>query len=142
MEVNVLHIGAVQFEITARGHKIISDQPAESGGFDEGMTPPEFLLASLGSCAAYYAVDYLKRSKLTVEGTKVKVTAEKLKGITPGVPYTGARLGNFVVEVEVPRELTEEQRKGVEDAVHRCLVHNTLLTPPKIELEIKSSVTA
>ena len=142
MEVSVLHLGAVQFEITAREHKVVSDQPTESGGFDEGMTPPEFLLASLGSCAAYYAVDYLKRSNLKVEGTKVKVTAEKNKGIIPGKPYTGARIDNFMIEVEIPRELTPEQRHGVEEAVHRCLVHNTLLNPPKIELKIESTVSA
>jgi putative redox protein len=142
MEVNVLHLGAVQFEITAREHTIISDQPTESGGFNEGMTPPEFLLASLGSCAAYYAVDYLKRNNLAVEKTRVKITAEKCKGIIPGVAYTGARLDNFTIEVDVPRELTDKQRLGLEEAVHRCLVHNTLLTPPKIALEIKSAVTA
>ena len=142
MEVTVQHLGAVQFEITSRNHTIISDQPTDAGGFDEGMTPPEFLLASLGSCAAYYAVDYLKRSNLLLEGTKVTVKAEKIKGVTPGVPYRGARLDNFTIEVQVPRELTEAQHKGVEDAVHRCLVHNTLLTAPKIGIEIKSEVTA
>ncbi len=142
MEVSVLHLGAVQFEITARSHTIVSDQPAENGGYDEGFTPPEFLLASLGSCAAFYAVDYLKRNNLLVDGTKVKVRAEKNKGLIPGKPYNGARLDNFVIEVEVPRELDEKQRKGVEDAVQRCLVKNTLLIPPKIELEVKSRVTA
>ena len=142
MEVTVQHLGAVQFEITARNHKIVSDQPTDAGGFDEGMTPPEFLLASLGSCAAYYAVDFLKRNNLLVEGTRVRVKADKVKGVTPGVPYRGARMDNFVIEVEVPRELTPEQRKGVEDAVHRCLVHNTMLTPPKIEFEIRTAVTA
>jgi putative redox protein len=142
MEVTVQHLGAVQFEITSRNHTIISDQPTDAGGFDEGMTPPEFLLASLGSCAAYYAVDYLKRSNLLVEGTKVTVKAEKIKGVTPGVPYRGARLDNFTIEVQVPRELTEMQHKGVEDAVHRCIVHNTLMTPPKVELEVKVAVSA
>src|SRR4051812_6629135 len=110
MEVTVQHLGAVQFEIKARNHTVISDQPAEAGGFDEGMTPPEFLLASLGSCAAYYAVDYLKRSKLLVDGTKVRVKAEKNNGMIPSKPYTGARLDNFTTEVEIPPELTEKQR--------------------------------
>ena len=68
LEVITNHLGAVQFEITARNHKIYSDQPAEHGGFDEGMTPPELMLASLGACAAYYAVDYFKRSQLPAEG--------------------------------------------------------------------------
>ncbi len=133
MEVLIEHIGAVQFEITARNHTIVSDQPEENGGFDEGMTPPEFLLASLGSCAAFYAVDYLKRHHLLVEGTRVRVTAEKVK--------PPARLDNFRIEVEIPAELPDHHRKGVEDAVHRCLVHNTLLSPPKIELELKTAVT-
>ena len=142
MEVNVLHLGDVQFEIRARNHTVISDQPVEAGGFDEGITPPEFMLASLGSCAAYYAVDFLKRQKLLKEGTRVTVSAEKLKGVTPGVPYRGARLDNFVIEVFAPIELTDEQRHGLEDAVHRCLVHNTLMSPPKVSLSIKNPVLA
>ncbi len=132
MEITVEHLGAVQFEIKARQHTIVSDQPADNNGYDEGMTPPELLLASLGSCAAYYAVDYLKRNKIEREGVKARVTAEKVKG-----PF---RLDNFKIEVEVPGDLEENQLKGLEDAVHRCLIHNTLLSPPKIEVAIQAAV--
>jgi len=44
-----------------------------------GMTPPELLLASLGSCAAYYAAEYLHRHELATEGTRVRLVAEKIK---------------------------------------------------------------
>ncbi len=134
MEVFVEHLGAVQFEIKARHHTIACDQPAENGGFDEGMTPPELLLASLGSCAGFYAAQYLKKHKLAEQGTRVYVTAEKAKN--------PARLSSFNVRVEVPVEISEEHRKGVEEAVHHCLIHNTLLNPPTIALEIKSAVAA
>ena len=134
MEVIVQHLGAVQFEIKARQHTVISDQPAENNGYDEGMTPPELLLASLGSCVAYYAVDYLKRNKLSPEGTTVRVTAEKAKA-----PF---RLDNFKVEVGVSGDLDDTQLKGVEEAAHRCLIHNTLLHPPQIDVEIKAVVAA
>jgi putative redox protein len=131
MEVTVNHIGGVQFEIKARQHTIVSDQPAENGGFDEGMTPPELLLASLGSCAGFYAAAYLKKFKLASEGTRVRVTANKLKD--------PARLGEFVIEIDLPVEVSEEHKQGVERSVHHCLIHNTLLNPPKIELSIKST---
>jgi putative redox protein len=131
LEVSVDHLGSVQFEIKARQHMIVCDQPETGGGFDEGMTPPELMLASLGACAGFYAVDYFKRQKLVVEGTKVRVTAEKAKN--------PSRLDPFRIEVVVPVELTAEQTKGVEEAVHRCLIHNTMLHPPKIELEVQSS---
>jgi len=130
----VQHLGGVQFEIKARKHAVISDQPAENNGYDEGMTPPELLLASLGSCAAYYAVDYLKRNKLLQEGTSVRVTAEKVKA--------PLRLDNFKIEVDLPVELDGDHAKGVEEAVHRCLIHKTLLYSPHIDVEIKAAVTA
>ncbi len=132
MEVIVDHLGSVQFEITARQHKIVSDQPAENGGFDEGMTPPELLLASLASCAGFYAAQYLRKHAPDVkQGTRVRVTAEKAKN--------PARMENFVIEVDVPLDLTDEHKKGIETAVHHCLIHNTLLNPPKISLDIRSA---
>jgi uncharacterized OsmC-like protein len=134
LEVMVEHLGAVQFEVKTRGLSVISDQPADKGGFDEGMTPPELMLASLGSCAGYYAVDYLKRQNIALDGTKVRVTAEKAKN--------PARLDDFKIEVEVPVGLTEEHAKGLEEAVNRCLIHNTLTHPPKIELAVKGAVVA
>lgn len=134
MEVTVEHLGAVQFAIKAREHSIVSDQPAENGGFDEGMTPPELFLSSLGSCAGFYAAQYLKKKGLATEGTLVRVFAEKAKN--------PARLDNFKIEVEVPAAVDEEHRKGVEEAVHHCLIHNTLQHPPTITLDVRSAVMA
>jgi uncharacterized OsmC-like protein len=134
MEVQVEHLGAVQFAIRARQHEIISDQPLESNGYDEGMTPPELLLAALGSCAAYYVVDYLKRSGILREAVKTRVTAEKAKA-----PF---RLDNFHIEVNVPGEVAPEHVKGLEEAVHRCLIHNTLLHPPKIDVAVEVAAPA
>jgi putative redox protein len=135
MDITVEHLGSVQFEIRTRNHSIISDQPVSDGGFDEGMTPPELLLASLGSCAGYYAAQYLRKHKLATEGTLVRVTGEKVKDPV-------ARMTNFVIEVDAPVELSEQQRKGVEEAVEHCLVHNTLLHPPKIALKVSGAITA
>jgi len=129
MEVTVEHLGAVQFEIRTRDHAVVSDQPVENGGFDEGMTPPELLLASLGSCAGYYAAQYLRKNKLATEGTRVRVTCEKVKDPV-------ARMTNFMIEVNAPVELTEAHRLGVEEAVEHCLVHDTLLHQPQITLKV------
>jgi uncharacterized OsmC-like protein len=52
MEVKITHLDQVKFSIQSRSHTILCDQPAENGGEDFGMTPPELLLASSGSCAA------------------------------------------------------------------------------------------
>src|SRR5215472_14341826 len=131
MEVVVEHLGGVQFEVKARAHAIISDQPLENGGFDEGMSPPELLLASLGSCAGFYAAQYLRKHHLGHEGTRVRVFAEKAQ--------TPPRLAAFRIEVDVPFSLSSEHQEGIESAVHQCLIHNTLLYPPQITLKVKSA---
>lgn len=132
MEVTVEHLGGVQFEIKARQHRIACDQPAENGGFDEGMTPPELLLASLGSCAGFYAAQYLKKHRLATEGTIVRVSAEKVTD--------PPRLNDFLIKIEIPLAFAEQHREGIERAVRHCLIHTTLLNPPRISLEVKPSV--
>jgi putative redox protein len=128
MEIKVTHLDHFKFAIHSRSHSIICDQPADNGGEDMGMTPPELLLASLGSCAEFYAVQYLRARNLNEHGVEVTVSAEKLK--------QPARLGNFRIHVTCPIELTEEQTEGLRRSVHHCLIHNTLLSPPEIHIEL------
>ena len=131
IEIRVQHLGNVKFEATTRGHRVICDQPAENGGADSGMTPPEFLLASLGTCAGFYAAQYLKARSLAAEGLEVLVTAEKAK--------QPARLGSFRIEVVAPG-VAPEHEQGILRAVKACLIHNTLLHAPAIETVVRTAV--
>lgn len=126
MQVRVTQTGAVRFAIEARTHSIVSDQPGENGGADCGMTPPELLLASLGSCAAFYAVQYLKSRNLAESGVEVTVTAEKLK--------QPARLGEFRIEVVCPVPLDPDQEQALLRSVHQCLIRNTMASAPEIHI--------
>lgn len=112
---------------------MVSDQPPDNGGADSGMTPPEFLLVSLGTCAGFYAAQYLKLHSLPQEGLEVLVSAEKAKA--------PARLGSFRIEVIVPN-LDPKHEAGVLRSVHACLIHNTLLNAPAIETVVHSPVAA
>ncbi len=133
MQVTIKHLERVKFAIQARSHTILCDQPIENDGDDTGMTPPELMLASLGSCAAFYAVQYLKARNLAETGVEVSVTADKL--------MQPPRLGNFKVNVICPVSLTEGQTEGLTRSVHHCLIHNTLLSPPRILIELTTSET-
>ena len=133
MEVRVEHLGGMQFEIQARHHRIASDQPVSNGGFDEGMTPPELLLASLGSCAGYYAAEYLRKHQLATEGTIVRVSAEKAAN--------PPRLSDFIIQIQLPAEIGDQHTAGIEGAVRHCLIHNTLLNAPRISLQVSQPVS-
>ena len=130
LEVQVKHLGDVQFEVKAREHTIYCDQPEDNGGYNEGMTPPEMLLGSVGACAGHYAVQYLKIRNLPATGFEIRVTAEKATN-----PSRVAEIG---IEVTYPLELSAKDREGVLSAIHKCLIHNTLQHPPKIRVELLS----
>ena len=133
MEVTIQHLGDVKFAAGTRGHRVICDQPAGNGGSDGGMTPPEYLLVSLGTCAGFYAVQYLKARSLPHGDLEVKVSAEKAA--------QPARLGQFRIEVVVPG-LDAQHQAGVLRAVKACLIHNTLIHAPAIETVVTTPVEA
>jgi len=133
MEVEINHLGDVKFEASARGHRVLCDQPLSNGGADEGMTPPEFLLVSLGTCAGFYAAQYLKARSLPAEGLRIKVTADKAT--------QPARLGRFQIEVTA-YGLEPQHQAGILRAVKACLIHNTLLNTPAIDIVLNSPVAA
>lgn len=130
ISVNVRHRGQVRFEVDARGHRVLCDQPTASGGTDTGMTPPEFLLAALGTCAGYYAAEYMKACGLPCEGLAVRVEAEKAAN--------PARLASFHIELTTA-PIEDKHREGVLRAVKKCLIHNTLLNAPDIGIGVNSA---
>jgi len=130
VNVSVKYLDQARFEAEARGHRVICDQPESNKGANSGMTPPEFLLVSLGSCAAYYAVEYLKTRGLPTQGLEVNVEAGKATG--------PARLGEFRVRVRAV-ELDERHRQGILRAIRACVVHNTLCHPPVMEVELEQA---
>ncbi len=133
MEVSAEYLGDSKLEVAARGHRVICDQPLDNGGSDEGMSPPEFLLASLATCAAYYAAEYLKTRKLPAEDLRVRVSAEKAA--------QPARLAAFHIDVTTPG-LDERHQADLLRAVKSCLIHNTLLGAPRIQVVVNTAALA
>jgi putative redox protein len=128
MEAIIRYLGGVRFESESRGHKVLTDQPVENGGEDAGMTPPELLLASLGTCAGFYAAQYLRVHKLPVDGLTVRVQAQK--------DSQPARLGSFHIEIECPAAEAPKHQEGLLRAAKKCLIHNTLTIPPSIDIAV------
>jgi hypothetical protein len=62
---------------------------------------------------------------------EVTLEAEKLP--------SPARLGNLKLVVTAPAPLTAAQLTTLERSVHHCLIHQTLLAPPRIDIAVAAS---
>ncbi len=128
MSVVVRYLGGTRFEVKSRNHSIIVDQPESEGGTDEGMTPVELLGASLSSCMAYYASQFLGRRIKDLEDLEVRCSLQYSED-----PH---RVGSIDLTVYPPRSLTPQEKMGLLRSIEQCTVENTLKRTPEIRITI------
>jgi uncharacterized OsmC-like protein len=133
--VTVCHVDGDAYAITARGHQVLTDQPAVDGGTDAAVTPTELLVASLASCVAFYAGRYLLRHGLDRAG--LAVTAEF--DMAAGRP---ARVGAIRLRITVPGGVPAQRTDALLAVASHCTVHNTLRQQPDVSIELAGAVRA
>jgi putative redox protein len=109
--------GKLKQHVAIREHRLTADEPREHGGEDSGPSPQELLAASLASCTAITMEMYAER-----KGWEVGE-------ITVDVDYEPAQRGSptrFVMHVEMPKELPEDQRDRLMQIAAKCPVHRAL----------------
>jgi len=125
----VAHLSGESYVVTVRGHRIVVDQPEDSGGRDAAPTPVELFVASLATCVAYYAGRYLDRHGYPREG--LGVTVAYAMATEGPARVTGARL-----IVRVPAALPANRRAALHAVVSHCTVHNSLSRPPTVTIDL------
>ncbi len=134
MEITLQHAGGARFAAEARQHKVLLDQPAEDGATDNGMSPAELLLISLGGCIGQHVAQYLQLRGLSADGLLVRVNARPSS--------RPLRLKDFQIEVIVPT-LNERQLRALEKSFPAGLVQNasflkTLSASPRSQRAAKN----
>ena len=127
-QVKVSYLGGESYSVATRGHTLLTDQPAATGGADTAMTPTELLVAALSSCVAFYAGRYLARHGLNREG--LHVTAAFTTATDRPARVAGVRLA-----IQVPG-IPPSRRGALLAVASHCTVHNTLRQPPDIAIEL------
>jgi uncharacterized OsmC-like protein len=105
------------------------DQPAALGGDDGAPTPTELFVASLATCVAFYAGRYLTRHGHPRDGLGVSV-AYRMAADRP------ARVADVRLTVRVPKDLPAARWPALQAVVSHCTVHNSLVTPPAVRIEL------
>ena len=96
----------------------------------KGMTPPDALLASLGSCMGVYIRKYAEGAKFDLGNFKIIVEAD----FDTEKPY---RFQNIKTTISLGGAILDDRRKvALLEFIKNCPVHNTLKTAPNIEVAI------
>ena len=128
MRVTSTFTGGLRFESEIRQHKIVVDNPVESGGEDTGPTPPELLATALGTCVGIYAVNFCKRHDISPAGMTIHTEGEKV--------MDPPRIGSLTVRISLPAGVPEALQGAFIRTVEKCMVHNTLSHNPTISITL------
>jgi len=126
--VRVRHREGDRFDVSIRDHTVTVDQPVGEGGQNLGPSPLELFVASLASCVAHYARRYLALHNLDATGLSVEACYD--------LASRPARVGEISIGVHPPPGLSPAHRDAMLSVARHCTVHNTLLTPPEVTIDV------
>ncbi|MGH2712360.1 MAG: OsmC family protein [Thermoleophilaceae bacterium] len=109
--------GRLEQDVEIRDHHVTADEPRDHGGDDSGPSPQELLAASLASCTAITIEMYAERKGWDLGDMSVDVHYEPAQRGSPT---------RFRMEVELPKELPEDQRERLMQIGAKCPVHRAL----------------
>ncbi len=125
----VTRIGRSRYrtEITAGGHRLVADEPADVGGTDTGPAPYDLLTAGLGACTAITLRMYADRKAWPLEAVTVSLVHRKVDAAACRDCET--RTGTIdrierIIDMTGPLET--DQRQRLMEIAGRCPVHRTL----------------
>jgi uncharacterized OsmC-like protein len=104
------------------------------GGSDRAPTPPEYFVASLGSCVGAFVANYCRQHDMDTTGLAVDVSFEKVENPT--------RLTNIGVTVRLPHASCGKRKDALMRVAEHCPVHETIEMAEVIEFELKEGVEA
>ena len=123
-KVEINNKGGMLFDVKANDYQFVIDAKGK------GLTPPDALLAALGSCIGVYIRKYAEGAKLDIGPFKVTVESE----FDAGKPV---RFKDIKVTVNLKDAGLDERRKNAMlDFVKNCPVHNTLKGGPRVDIAI------
>jgi uncharacterized OsmC-like protein len=139
--VEVCQGGAFKTECTGGKHTVVVDQPMAAGGTDEGPTPLDYQLISLGGCIAAIGRIIVNQRHLLVRGIRVSVEGEldtdRLlgKAAQDRVGFSSIRAA-----VEIDADLSrEEKARLLQEIDDRCPISDNLKNPTPVVIVLAAS---
>ena len=123
VEISTTYQGQLRCSAThgPSGNTLLTDAPKDNMGKGEAFSPTDLVATALATCVLTTMGIVAQRHNLDITGATAKVTKEM---VTTPI----RRIGRLPVTVKMPKKLSDEDQKRLENAAHTCPVHKSLHT--------------
>jgi putative redox protein len=134
MIMEITNPGGVRIEARYKGHTVVTDQPVKAGGEDSAPAPFDLFLASIGTCAGYYAFQFCQQREIPTDS--LAVTLE------PVHDPERHRVARIRIEVRLPPGFPDKYRPAILRAIDQCAVKRHIVESPEFEVVVEGAAGA
>ena len=134
MEIKVNFLDKLRLEAKFDDFTVIADQPIRYKGDGSAPGPFDYFLASSALCAAYFVKLYCDTRNIPTEN--IRLSQNNI--VDPENRYQQT----FKIQVELPPDISEVDRRGILASIERCTVKKVVQTGPEFVIEEVESLDA
>ncbi|CAM8623027.1 COG1944 Uncharacterized conserved protein [Oxalobacteraceae bacterium] len=127
MEIKVNFLDKLSLEAKFDDFTVISDQPIRYKGDGSAPSPFDYFLVSSALCAAYFVKLYCETRNISTEN--IRLSQNNI--VDPENRYQQI----FKIQVELPPDIPEVDRRGILRSIERCTVKKVVQEGPEFVIE-------
>ena len=125
--IDITFPGGVAVNAEADGFTIKTDQPTENGGDNSAASPFALFLASIGTCAGFYALRFCQQREINTTGMHITLDTERNSDTN--------RLDQVKLIIHLPDGFPEKYKKTIIRVTDQCSVKKAVLDSPEFSVE-------
>ena len=123
-------------DIYTSNHHVVADEPFSIKGDNLGMTPYDYLLASLGACTSMTIKMYADRKGLNVDNVEVTLSHKKVHAKDcEDCETLSTKVDVIQKKIHIEGDLSEEEKLRLYEIAEKCPVNKTLQSKIQIRSE-------
>ena len=127
MEIKVNFLDKLRLEAKFDDFTVIADQPIRYKGDGSAPGPFDYFLASSALCAAYFVKLYCDTRNISTEN--IRLSQNNI--VDPDNRYQQI----FKIQVELPEDISANDRQGILRSIERCTVKKVVQSGPEFVIE-------
>jgi putative redox protein len=127
MEMDITFPGGARVDASFDGSVVETDQSPENGGEGSSPAPFELFLASIGTCAGIYVLNFCRHRSIPAEDIHIRQTVEF-------DPKT--RLARTIdLEILLPPDFPAKYARALVNMIKLCSVKKNIESPPAFSVQ-------